>query len=272
MPMKNLTTIITKNNIRLSIILFIILFFYCGVNIFTTADEVKFGEQLSKEIEKEYKVTTKGETYAYVSNLGKQVAGICDRQDITFNFYVIDDPKSVNAFALPGGHIYVYTGLLLTLENEAELTGVLAHEVGHVVARHSMKKLTQIYGYSLISQLVLGKDPDAWKKIVGNLFSSMGMLAYSRENEYEADSYAIKYSNILGYDPKAMLDVFEKFKTLQTNEPKALEKLMSTHPTPADRIKNGKTLIGQMQLKENLKKNEEPYNAIKSKIKIQDKK
>ncbi|MFC1725579.1 M48 family metallopeptidase [candidate division KSB1 bacterium] len=244
----------------------IFLFFYCGVNIFTTDEEVKFGENLSKEISKQNKVVTEGEVFEYVNSLGKKVETICDRKDIKYRFHVIDDSASVNAFALPGGYIYVYTGLLLNLDNEAELAGILAHEVGHVVAHHSMKKLTQIYGYSLISGILLGKDPAFWQKLAGNLFTSMGILAYSRENEYEADSYAIKYMNTLNYDPAEMTGVFEKFKTLQTREPGSMEKLLSTHPTPSDRIANAKTLIAGITLNSSLIKNEEQYLSIKSKI------
>jgi predicted Zn-dependent protease len=256
---------IINNTFRIPF-LFFFLFLYCGVNIFTTDDEVKFGEILNKEISKQNKVVADGEIFEYVNSLGKKVEAICDRKDIEYRFHLVDDSESVNAFALPGGYIYVYTGLLLNLDNEAELAGVLAHEIGHVVARHSMKKLTQIYGYSLISGILLGENPAFWQKLAGNLFTSMGILAYSRENEYEADFYAIKYMNTLNYDPNEMTGVFEKFKTLQTREPGSMEKLLSTHPTPSDRIDNAKTLIAGINLNNSLLKNEERYLKIKSKI------
>ena len=258
----------TTNNLVCRVFILILLFASCGVNIFTTDEELKFGANLSTEIAKQNTVVTTGEVYDYVNSLGRQVETICDRKDITYKFFLIDDRESVNAFALPGGYIYVYTGLMLNLDNEAELAGVLAHEVGHVVGRHSMKKLTQIYGYSLISGILLGENPDFWKKLAGNLFTSMGILAYSRENEYEADAYAIKYMNILNYDPNEMIGVFEKFKTLQSREPGTMEKLMSTHPTPSDRITNAKILISGITLNNSMIKNEEKYLAIKSKIPV----
>jgi beta-barrel assembly-enhancing protease len=110
-----------------------------------------------------------------------------DRPEVQWQVNVIDDSKTVNAFATPGGYLYVYSGLIMAADNEAELAGVMAHETGHVVARHSARQMVDQYGLEAVSGMVLGKNPGLVGSIVGGVGQKGFMLANSRSDETEAD-------------------------------------------------------------------------------------
>lgn len=214
-----------------------------GINLFSTSQEVRMGRSLSLEVDRQYPILQNPELVDYVNRVGQKIVSVCDRKGITYHFKIIDDSRQVNAFALPGGYIYVYMGLLKAAENEAELAAVLGHEVGHVVARHATERLTKLYGYSFLVSLVLGENPAYWQELVANLFGTMGMLKFSRDDEFEADRLGATYIYRAGYNPKAMIGFFERLKTLRDREPSKLETLLSTHPPPRDRIRKVEKVI-----------------------------
>ena len=205
-------------------------------NLISTAQEVQMGDSLAVEVENKYPLLKNETVTAYVNEVGQRTASVSDRRDITYHFKVIADKKQVNAFALPGGHVYVYEGLLLQASNEAELAAVLAHETGHVVARHSMEQLSKQYGYNLLASLILGNQPGRWSGIAANLFGTAGLLKFSRDDEYEADNLAVTYTNAAGYSPGAVADFLGKLESLEGREPGKLETLLMTHPPTAERV------------------------------------
>jgi len=234
--MKNVRAQKMRHSI-LSILLFIFLVFAaCGANIFSTGQEIEMGAEFAREIESQTKILENREWNDYINDIGRRIVSVCDRPNIEYHFKIVDDSTTINAFALPGGYIYVYSGLLLRADNEAEVAGVLAHEVGHVVGKHCVKRLTKIYGYQFIVALALGNNPSQLEQIAADILGGVGILYYGRDNEYEADAYSVKYMNALCYDPNAMVTFFEKLDELQTKDPSYIEKLMSTHPQPAERI------------------------------------
>lgn len=149
--------------------------------------------------------------------------------------YVIDDSKTVNAFAAPGGNLYVYTGLLATADNEAEVAGVLSHEAGHVVARHSARQLVEMFGLQAIAGLALGKNPALASQLAASIVANGAMLAHSRSAENEADEYGVRYASATGYDPRGLVTFFQKLQAKEGRTPAALSWL-STHPATPDRI------------------------------------
>ncbi len=216
------------------------------INLIGTEEEVQMGKELSAEVEKEYTIYKNSEVAAYVQSVGDKVARVSDRTDIEYHFAVIEKDE-LNAFAMPGGYIYVYTGLMKNLEDEAQLAAVIAHEVGHVTARHSTERLTAIYGYQLLASLVLGDDPNFWAGLVSNIFSTTGMLAYSRSNEYEADRLGVTYANAAGYDPDGMVELLTKFIDTERGEPSKLEEWLSTHPPSTERMQRVRTIVTGLQ-------------------------
>lgn len=206
------------------------------INIISTEDEIELGRKLAVEVEKEQPVLNNPALAGYVSEIGQRVAGQSDRRDVPYSFKVIDNDEEVNAFALPGGPIYVYTGLLRLADNEAELASVLGHEVAHVAARHSAEQLTKAYGFSFVAQIILGEEPGATAEIARDIISSLGMLKFSRDDEIEADRLGVLYMFRAGYNPNAMTSFQKKLGGLKSSSPSRVLNLLSTHPLSQDRI------------------------------------
>jgi predicted Zn-dependent protease len=181
----------------------------------------------------------------YVSGLGNYVVNnssyIKYKNVFPYKIEIIQDDSTVNAFCIPGGYIYVYTGLIKFLNNEAALTGVIAHEIAHAERRHMTQRLTSYYGVSLVLGIVLGSNPSDLGQIAANLFVGLGFLANSRADEEEADNYSIKYLTGSKYYPGAITFFFDKIKEEQKKSgttPGDLDRLLATHPLPQDRIDN----------------------------------
>ena len=203
------------------------------INILSTQQEVQLGRELADEIEEQKPIHGDAELQEYVRGIGRRLARVAPRRDVEYRFTVIDEPDTVNAFALPGGHMYLYTGLMRLAENEAELAGVMAHEIGHVAARHHGERLTRMYGYNLLVRVLLGDDPGAAANIASNLVE----MNFSRENEREADTIAVELLWRAGYDPGAMLTFMEKMREQEQRRGAAPSlPFLSSHPPTQERI------------------------------------
>lgn len=202
----------------------------------------------------------------YVTNVASKVIafGRQVRPEVKWEVHVIDDPNTVNAFATPGGYLYVYSGLLLAADNEAELAGVMAHETGHVIARHAARNMVAAYGLQALTSLALGQNPNLGLQIAANLAQQGTLLAHSRADETEADQYGVVYASKAGYDPHALATFFQKLQSKEGNLPKVLSYL-SDHPATADRIAHVNQLIAQRGLTGNLL-NVAQFSAIKARL------
>jgi beta-barrel assembly-enhancing protease len=200
--------------------------------------EEQLGAQVKQQLEQEEKIqyVQDAAVTQYVNSVATPIlrAANKDRSGVKWQVFVINDPKTVNAFATPGGYLYVYTGLILAADNEAELAGVLAHEAGHVVGRHSARAMVNAYGLQALSELALGKNPGA-------------QLAHGRSEETEADEYGARYTASTGYDPRGLITFFDKLRQQEGTTPGVL-KWLSTHPTSADRITHLQQFISQNRL------------------------
>jgi beta-barrel assembly-enhancing protease len=146
----------------------------------------------------------------------------------------IIDTNILNAFAAPGGYIYVYTGLLKYLEDGASLAGVLGHEMAHADLRHSMRQMQKVYGLNFAATLIFGKDKSQLGQILTDVGEGLAGLQFSRDDEYQADEYSVRYLDGTKYDPRGVEEFFQKLKTEgKTND--AWE-VLSTHPADDKRI------------------------------------
>ena len=210
-----------------------------GAVLMPTQTEIQLGQELAAQIESQEPLLADPQITAYVSEV---LAGLTpfagrDRADITFDVKVVDDPGQVNAFALPGGHVYVYTGLLLLADNEAELAGVLAHELGHVVGRHSARRLGTQMGLALLTSVALGEQPDQLAQLTADLLKASTMAHFSRDDEREADLYGLRYAAAAGYDPRGLEAFFDKLLKLEGGgQQNVFEGLLASHPQTRDRI------------------------------------
>ncbi len=225
----------------------------------TTPQEIAIGEEVIQQIEKENKILNNPVLTAYVNKVGQKLADVCFRKDIEYHFKIIDS-EMINAFALPGGFIYIYGGALAAMDNEAQLAAVLAHEIGHVAARHAVKQLQKAQIYGALSSILL-KDEKKTIAELSNIAANLVFLGYSREAEFEADELGIHFTTQAGYDPRGMLEFFEKLKQKEKREPGKLELLMRTHPYTSDRISKVESRITVIE-KQGLIRNEAEFKRM----------
>lgn len=213
-------------------------------------DETKLGLQVQDELKKQ-NVTYMDDPQinAYVEQVSGKLFPFAekDRPGVKWQVKVIDDPKTVNAFATPGGFLYVYSGLLMAADNEAEVAGVMGHETGHVVARHSARQMVDAYGLQAVTSMALGEKPNLVAQVASALVGQGALLAHSRSEESEADEYGARYASAAGYDPHGLVTFFEKLQKQEGHTPQILTWL-STHPATADRIAKINQYIAQNNL------------------------
>lgn len=240
----------------------------CAVNPATGgANLVLMSENREKEIglEEHEKVMSSmplfedEELAAYVRRIGQRMADVSHRPDLEYNFYVIDSPE-INAFALPGGYVYVNRGLLTYMNSEADLAAVLAHEIGHITARHAVQQQARgalARGAAVAGGIVAGIATGsgyAANQIseVASIWAQTGLSGFGREQELEADSLAAEYLVNAGYDPAAMIDVItvlknqEDFNRRVTGGGGTYHGLFATHPRNDRRLQQAIAQVGQL--------------------------
>jgi predicted Zn-dependent protease len=224
----------------------------------TPEQEIALGHKSAPEMAAQMGgVSRNAQAVALVQRVGELLVkqSFAAKSPYKFSFHVLADPKTVNAFALPGGPIFITEGLLRQLKSEAELAGVLGHEIGHVVARHSSERLAkQQLTQGLIGALVVGSG-DYTTAQIGQMVGSMINMKYGREDELESDSLGIRIMAEAGYDPRGMVRVMEVLAKASggSRQPE----FVSTHPAPENRSERIKQEIAKRfpsGVPENLKK------------------
>jgi predicted Zn-dependent protease len=209
-----------------------------GMNFYSLEDEIALGRQLAGEVARQAKLVDDPAIAEYVNRIGQNLARNSD-VSVPVTVQVIDDPQ-VNAFALPGGFVFVHTGLLLKADNEAEIAGVLAHELAHVAARHGTRQASrgQIANLASIPLVFMGGWGGYAARQAAGLAIPLTFLKYSRNFEREADLLGLHYLYKAGYDPAAMVDFFEKLESMEKEEPGTMTELFRSHPITSERVKH----------------------------------
>jgi hypothetical protein len=208
-----------------------------GLDFYSLDREVALGRQLSQEVEQQARLVTDPVIAEFVNRIGQNLVRNSDAR-VPFTIKVLDNDE-VNAFALPGGFFYVDSGLILAADNEAELAGVMAHEIAHVAARHATKNMTraQIWNMASVPLIFIGGPVAYAISQVASLAVPLGFLKFSRDAEREADLLGLQYDYAAGYDPEAFVEFFEKLKLDEKKKQNFVAKAFATHPMNADRIK-----------------------------------
>jgi metalloendopeptidase OMA1, mitochondrial len=207
-------------------------------NAIPPEQETAMGAEAYGEILKKAKISTDPTVKALVTRVGTRIAAATGRTELPWEFTVIDDPQTVNAFALPGGKVAVYTGILPITRDEAGLATVLGHEVSHVMARHSAERLTEQLGVQLVAQgigTVMGLDPQVTQLGAGVLVNTL-LLPWGRRQESEADHLGLIYMAEAGYDPHAARDLWLRMAEAAKGRAKTPE-FLSTHPSEETRVR-----------------------------------
>lgn len=204
----------------------------------STDKEINMGRSIAEGIEKNKDIELDSDPLMAkrVREIGKRIALVSDRQEVNYTFRVIDK-DDVNAFALPGGYVFIFRGLVEKVKNDDELASVIAHEIAHVVARHSIKRLQGGLGYTILQILMV--TTGATGQDAGRIDSAFGQLvmSYSREDEALADRIAIRYLKKAGFDPMAMISFLMTLQQVNKEMPIRPYSGYRSHPHVADRIR-----------------------------------
>ncbi|QCR24891.1 M48 family metalloprotease [Pontibacter sp. SGAir0037] len=231
--------------------LIIILLSSCKDNegvIFSIEDDVRLGQQVAHEVDSTYRANGQlldrnantQKAYTHLDNIVNRVLNsgqVKYRNEFAWTVKIINDRETLNAFATPGGYIYVYTGLIGYLNDEDHLAGVLAHEIAHADRRHSVQQLQRDYGIAILLSVVLGNNSGTLKQIAGQLAGTLAGLRFSRDAETEADNTSVQY--LAGTNHYACDGTAGFFVRLnQENQGGNTPEFLSTHPNPENRVQN----------------------------------
>lgn len=235
-------------------------------NFYSADKEIGIGRQLAADIDSKAKFITDPQISEYVNRVGQNIVLRSDAK-IPFTIKVVDSPE-VNAFALPGGFLYINSGLLLAAESEAELAGVMAHEIAHVTARHGVEQATKgtLFQYFSIPLLFVGGVPGVLLQNAANILVPLSFLRFSRGAEEEADRLGLQYMWAAGYDPTEMLHFFEKLKSREKKDPGTLAKVFSTHPTTGKRLDKARTLLTRFPERDEYTISTSEFRSVKDKV------
>src|SRR5437773_595263 len=217
-----------------------------GVNFYSIEKEIALGKQLAQEVERQAKIVDDPVIAEYVNRVGQNLVRNSDAK-VPFTIKVID-AEEINAFALPGGFFFVNTGVMLNADSEAEMAGVMAHEIAHVAARHGTRQATrgQIINYASIPLIFMGGWTGYAIRQGAGLAIPLGFLTFSRGFESEADFLGLQYMYKAGYDPTRSIDLFERMLSMEKRKPGIIAKVFNTHPMTGDRITKTQRHIGEM--------------------------
>lgn len=236
-------------------------------NLISIEEEWQLGTQLAQEVASQTRFNNDPAVNAYIESIGRRIVASSPApfNQLPWDFHVVEDP-SLNAFAIPGGHVYVNTGLIAHAENASELAGVMAHEISHVVARHTTEQISRQYGISVLAGLVLGQNPGVLQQLAAQIAAGGALARFSREAESEADKLGLDAMYRAGYDPRGMAAMFRLLLAQQQSSPGRVEKFFSTHPATEDRIRDAERRAASMTGRSGLVTDEPEFQNIRRRV------
>lgn len=245
LPLAKLRTMLKKVGVHILTLLVCFAFSGCTTEynlatrqeeslLYGTEREKSIGAAVAQAVDKELPISSEIDANERVEKILERIVAVCDRQELVYTIKVIDEDK-LNAISLPGGYIYVYKGLIDKVKSDDELASVIAHEVGHITAKHSMKRMQSVYSDLLLQVAAVAAADGNFASGVNVALSSI-FFAHAREAEFEADSLGIKYLKKAGYKPEATVSMLQLLKKEQDKEPSRPYSYWRTHPFLTQRI------------------------------------
>ncbi len=240
----------------------------CGGDV-SLREEAELGAAYAAEVRSQLPLITDPGAVATLNRLGDQLAARADATERDYTFYLVDSDE-VNAFAIPGGHIFVNRGLVETADQASEFAGVLGHEIAHVTERHGIEQMKKRRGAGTIVTLiyvVLGRDPGVVEQIAIEAGGAAVFARYGRQAEREADQRAVETLPAAGYDPEGVATFFEDLLRQQAREPGLLDTWFASHPTSQERVQNARTMIRTLNVDRSRLADDTPeYQAFRARV------
>lgn len=217
----------------------------CGVS---QQQEIEMGRQYAAEINRQLPIVDDPQIHRYINQLGNRIQRQPGARDIPYTFYVVNI-EQLNAFAVPGGFVYINRGLIEATDNLSELAGVVAHEIGHVEARHSAEMIERLQAAQAgvaIASILLGGQPQGVAGAAVDIGAQAYFASHSREAENEADAIAVRLLPQAGIDPAGLVTFFKQLMSEQQRSPSTVEQWFSTHPLTEERIAHVRELIREL--------------------------
>jgi len=232
-------------------------------------EEVQMGRQYAAELNQQLPIVQDAAIHRYINDLGNQIARVADQRGMQYQFYVVNS-EVINAFAVPGGFIYINRGLIERSRNMSELAGVVGHEIGHVVARHGVDQMVRMQRAELfagVGSILLGQPGGAAAagvQVAGGLY----FARHSREAEREADDLAVRYLPAAGIDPTGVVTFFEQLMQEQQSRPGGVEQWFATHPLTQERVENTRAAVQAIPAaqRQNLTTNNQAFQQFQARV------
>ena len=235
------------------------------INVVSLEEEWELGRQLEKDLAKKLTLVNDSTVVGYVNRVGQKIVKQTELGHMPWKFHVVRD-KNINAFNIPGGHVYVNTGLIAAADNASELAGVMGHEVAHGVARHGTEQLTRVYGLNLLAGVLLGEDPRTYEKILTQVLATGTVAKFSRGAEMEADALGVRFLYDANYDPEGMVGIFEELLSRNKQRQDSVSRFFATHPLTEDRIRDTRAEIAKLPPKSGLITDEPGFRSARSRV------
>jgi Zn-dependent protease with chaperone function len=232
-------------------------------------EEIAVGNQAADEIEKDLTLLTDPVVTAYVSELGRALATRSERRGLDYTFKVVDSPE-INAFALPGGFVYLNRGLIDAADNESEVAGVLGHEIGHVVARHGAEQVQRAsyanLGLSALGAIFGGNRGGQVASVAAQMVAGGVFMKFGRDAEREADRLGAANVAAAGLDPSGMVTFFQKLAAMRDGQSNAVDRFFASHPEPAERVDNVQDLLGTLRVSGDAIGTTQRFSTVKARL------
>lgn len=235
------------------------------VNLISLEEEWELGRKLEADLARQLDLSRDSAVNAYVQSLGQRIVSETEMARLPWKFHVVNDPQ-VNAFNIPGGHVYVNTGLIAAADSVAELAGVMSHEIAHGVARHGTEQLTRVYGLNILAGVLLGNDPATYERILAQVAGGGAVAHYARGAEREADQLGVRYMYEARYHPEGMVEMFEELLRRRQRQPSSVERFFSTHPLTENRIRDVRAAIAELPSTSGLTRTDREYQGVRSRV------
>jgi predicted Zn-dependent protease len=236
-----------------------------NLNVVSKAQEAEIGQRLAHEVESQNPMFRDAETEDFVADVGERLVRALRSPDFRYHFRVVAD-RSVNAFGIGGGYIYLNAGTIAAADTEGEVAAVLAHEIGHQVKRHVAKQISRQTLFEGLARLAVGPNASQWIDLAASLGVTTGQAYFGREAEREADSVMVSLLPAAGYDPREALAMFAKLRQIQGSDPGMVATIFSSHPPTAERSDNVRRAIASLRPSPNLQHDSSRFHQVRDRV------